>query len=419
MNHKRLAILAFCIHCAFLFAEEDADNGILRPNRNDGEASVANQTDALAPIPPFYHPYKNGLYSTVVSMNLFYAPKIKEEEEIKLKPNGFERDLKVAAVLQETKAPLAVVVLGFDGRTDWPYARLLIYCLAKSGYHVLTFPSTYTISFINSSRHGVSGNVTAETDLLANLVAAFLENKKVVGRVERIGVVGISYGGIQALQLAVRANEGKLPFKLDGALALSPPVRLKSTAILLDNYYKDDRWKYTMVEMAKKFGNHEPVDADAKIPFADEEMRAAIGFVFRDELKRVVDRNDLLYKLRLLPAASSEYNREDIAMAWGFGKFIVDMAYPFWREKSNLKGEDDFWAPTELRNILPKLPNFAQAVVAADDPLNNPDDLAELPKSPAFILVPNGGHLGYLAASWTRARLVRLFEQFPDPRVLK
>lgn len=403
------------------------------PSGGDGPRPPAAERSARRSIPPFYHPYADGLYSTVVSMNLFYAPKIEkktaralnveDQEEIKLKPKGFKKSLKATLVLQKKKrAPLAVAILGFDGRPDWPYARLLLYFLAEGGYHVLTFPSTYTIKFVDASRHGVSGNVTAETDVLVRLISEALKHKKLRDRVGRIGVVGISYGGIQALQLALRSKEGKLPFRLDGALALSPPVKLSSTTVLLDHYYKDDRWKYTMVELAKKFGSHVPVEPGVRIPFSPQEMRAAIGFVFRDGLKRVVERNDKLFKLRLLPRAGSGYNRMDVAEAWGFGKFIVDMAYPYWKKKTGLKSEAEFWAPTELRNLLPRLPKFAQAVEAADDPLNMPADLAEIRKQykgPGLIVVPHGGHLGYLSSLWTRARIKHLFETFPPPRVLK
>ena len=42
-----------------------------------------------------------------------------------------------------------------------------------------------------------------------------------------------------------------------------------------------------------------------------------------------------------------------------------------------MKSVDDLWRMNELSYILPKLPPYAEAVVAENDPFNTPEDLAE------------------------------------------
>src|SRR5207247_1630244 len=119
------------------------------------------------------------------------------------------------------------------------------------------------------------------------IVKAFLDSNEARGKVTSVGVLGLSFGGIQALVMAEKAREGKLPFELSGCLALSPPVKLLTSARVVDGFFANDRWQTTMIELAKRFGSHVPVADGVKVPFEAKDMRAAIGFVFRDGLSKV------------------------------------------------------------------------------------------------------------------------------------
>ena len=370
----------------------------------------------MRPLPAYKHPYPDGLYSTIVAMITVGAPEIEKLKKIKLKIPGFKSDLQVRAILQEKPAPLIVVLVGVDGKADTPLGRLFPFWLNDAGFNVLAFDSTFRPAFAETSRLGVTGNFSVECEYLAKIVAEFLKLDAVKKVVTRVGVVGYSLGGTQALVLANLAAEGKLPFELSGALAFSPLIKLKSTAGILDDFYAKDRYKYTMIDMGKTFLTHEPVAAGAKIPFEPAFMRAGIGFVIREEFTEIVDRNDKLFKLKQLPEEEKLQpgeNRRSIAeVDWGFSRFMEKMCYPYWKEKSAFTSVDDLWKSGDLTRCMKKTPPYARAILCENDPFNSPEDLAELKKSVEaknLIVVEHGGHLGYIGTVWCYAHLMRMF----------
>jgi predicted alpha/beta-fold hydrolase len=141
-------------------------------------------------------------------------------------------------------------------------------------------------------------------------------------------------------------------------------------------------------------------------------MRAAIGFVFRDGLTKVVERNDRFYKLKVLPSEESGENRNSYAEATGFERYLEKFTFPFWQKKGTVKSVDDLWDMTDLTKILPKLPEYAEAVVAANDPFNTAEDLQEAKAADInhrMTVLPNGGHLGFIASDWILVKSLRIF----------
>lgn len=365
-------------------------------------------------LPAYRHPYKDGLYSTIVAMISVGAPEIKNQAKMKLKVPGFKKDFQVRAILQKHAAPLVIVLVGVDGLADTPLGRLFPYWLNEAGFNVLTFDSTFRPSFEDASRFGVTGNLPGECEQIGKVVAEFLKQDEVKKKVTKVGVAGYSLGGTQALVLARLAGDGKLPFTLDSVLALSPIIKLQRTAAILDDFYTTDRWKYTMIDMAKEFMTHEPVAPGAPIPFKPEFMRAGIGYVIREEFTDIVDKNDDIFRLNLLPDSNGESNRRSEAEAWGFVRFMERMSFPYWQAKGAVKSVDDLWRGGDMLALVSKLPASTRAVTCEDDPLNAPEDLAEFRKAadPKNLVVhPLGGHLGYLGTAWCYHALTRMFEQ--------
>lgn len=378
----------------------EGDEHVTAPRTGDG-------------LPRFKHPYSDGLYSTVTAMNMFYVPNVPNEKKIKLKVPNFKREMPVHVIMQNHPAPLVVVLMGVDGKVDGPWGGLFPYWYAEAGYHVLTFDGTFTPGYPSFCGLGVVGNFSEEADQIAAIVDAFLktDTKK---QVQKIGVVGMSFGASQAMLMAAKAKEGKLPFELSGCLALSPPVKLKTSAQILDRFYAEDRWDTTMVELAKKFMSHLPVAEGQKVPFAATEMRAAIGFAFRDGLCDVVDRNDSLFKLKVLPSGDigTEENRASYAEATGLERFVEKFTFPYWQKKGKVKNVEEIWEMGELSKVLPRLPDYAEVVVAANDPFNTVEDLEAAKTADVnhrLTVVPTGGHLGYIAADWTLVKALRIF----------
>ncbi|HYG76124.1 MAG TPA: alpha/beta fold hydrolase [Planctomycetota bacterium] len=363
-------------------------------------------------LPKYRHPYTDGLYSTVTAMNTFPDLSVEKQKKIKLKVPGFKRDVPVYSIMQNYKAPLVVVLLGVDGKVDGPWGGLFPYWYNEYNYHVLTFDSSFTPTYPEICGQGVVGNFDAEADQAAAIIDTFLKTDEAKRNVTAVGVVGMSFGATQALLLGAKAKEGKLPFQLSGCLGISPPVKLRTSAEILDRFFAEDRWDTTMIELAKKFGPHVPVAEGQKIPFSATEMRAAIGFVFRDGLAKVVERNDRFYKLKVLPSEESGENRSAHAEVTGFGRFLNEFTYPYWQKKGTVKSADELWAMADLAKILPRLPDYADAIVAANDPFNTPEELAEAQAADAkkrLTVLPNGGHLGFIASDWMLVKSLRLF----------
>lgn len=397
-----VAAAALCLNFA-IYSGEKGDEGDDRPARNE------RGSDGL---PKYRHPYKDGLYSTVTAVNTFPDLEVKGQKKMKLKVPGFKKDFTVYATLQNYRAPLVVVLMGMDGKVDGPWGCLFPYWYNEYNYNVLTFDNSFTPPYSDIVQQGVAGNFDAEADQAAAIIEAFLKTEEAKKCVTEVGVVGFSFGGIHALQLAKKDAEGKLPFKLKGCLAISPPVKLKTAAKTVDKFFHDDRWDTTMVELAKKFGAHVPVEEGEKIPFAATEMRAAVGYVFRDGLTKLVERNDRVYKLKILPSEESGEHRGTYAEAIGFEKYIGEIVTGYWQKKGDIKGAEDLWNAADLEYLLPRLPDYAEAIVAADDPFTTAEELAQvkaIDRNNRLTVLPNGGHLGFIASDWMLVKSLRIF----------
>jgi len=401
-------------HCfAFLVA---ALGALLTP------ASVVAAEPASAPgkpeeggLPPYEFRYTNPLYATIAGYLLIKDQEFREQRSYKLEIKSFRQKMPVKAVAQHQDAPLVVILLGVDGRTDSPLGKLWASWYAAAGYHVLTFDSTFLPGFVKISGHGVTGNLKAEAGRIKEIIAAFLELSEIRGKVQKIGIVGMSYGGLEALLLGQMAAAGQLPFKVDGLQAYSPPLKLDKTGELLDRWYNEDRWNYTLVQLADKLSGHKPVSPDAPAPFEDGLMRAGIAALFRLSLAEVVLRNDAVYKLHKLPSGNEfddQYVKEEYAKLWGYKRFTEDMAFPYWEQKAGMRSVSELTGQAHLANLLDSQLPCAQVILAEDDPFNAPEDMAEFKAAAAkkpVVFLPHGGHLGYVNEPWTKAKLMTLF----------
>ena len=383
---------------------------------DDEHAAIERDRDGL---PKFKHPYTDGLYSTVTAMNMFNVQIPDKQKKQKLKVPGFRHEMPIYTITQDVAAPLVVVLMGVDGKVEGPWGSLFPSWYSEAGYNVLTFDGTFTAQYPSWAGQGCVGNFDAEAGQIAAIVDAYLKadaTGKIAMRDGRpqVGVVGMSFGGIQALLLAAKSKEGKLPFEISGCLALSPPVNLHTAAKIVDRFFAEDRWETTMAELARKFMSHLPVAEGAKIPFSASEMRAAIGFAFRDGLSDVVDRNDRAYGLKVLPSTDpgTEEDRGTYVQATGLERFIEKFTFKYWQKKGKVSSVDELWDAADLSKILPRLPDYAEVVIAANDPFDTPEDIAAAKAADIhhrLTVVPVGGHLGFLAAHWTLVKALRIF----------
>ena len=369
-------------------------------------------------VPRYTFPYQNGLYASVAGYLSVKKVKISNEQITKLNVPGFAESFPVHSVVQNQDAPLVVFLPGIGGRADSDFSKLWPSWFANAGYHVLWFDSTFLPRFNKSARAGVSGNLWEETERIKDVISAYLNQAQIAsGKVTRIGVAGMSYGGLEALMLGQLSVHGRLPFKLDAVQAYSPPINTKHTAEIFDEWYRNYRWDYTLVQLELALGTKKPLANDRNLPFSDEMMKAGITAAFHQTLSDAVLENNNLYKLNLLPNGSpmdDEYVKADYADAWGYMKYANDMAFPYWKEKLHLESLDQLIDGAKLLNLLKNQPACTKIIFAHDDPLNTDADKADLIAYAAdhpqqVVVLPHGGHVGYVSNRWTKAELLSLF----------
>jgi predicted alpha/beta-fold hydrolase len=371
-------------------------------------------TAPIAAAPANYdYGISDGLYATVTA-NSFDTPKVDNETKVKLRPEGFKKDIEAKVIWQAGRKPLAVLLLGLASRSKDKMAQLWKCHLREAGFHVMTFDSPFLPVFSERSRHGVAGNVAEESQLVANLVAAFLSKSDVRERVTSIGVVGISYGGTLALNISKMAQEGRCPFKVDRVLAFSPPVRMRTAAQHLDLFFQD-RWNYTLSELSDDLLGHKPVAEGQPVPFPAAEMRAGIAAAFRMDLEDIVEFSDRFYKLGILPQerSSGDAYRKDVAGTWSFERFVGEMSFAYWKQQGKVDSPERLWDAGDLTKLLQNCPSNTHVVIAVDDPLSDPSELSVLRSmlsSDRLTVLPRGGHMGYNATQWVKNRVARLFE---------
>jgi len=374
----------------------------------------SGESPASDELPEYSYPFNNGLYATLAGYLGVRDIELKEQKSYKLKIDSFRKKVPVRAIIQSGTAPLVVVLQGLDGRAESNFGKLWPSIYSKAGYHVLTFDSTFTPAFIDISGHGVTGYLPAEAERIAQIIQAFTQVGEIKGKVSKIGVVGMSYGGLQALLLGQMATDGKLPFELSAIQAYAPPLDLQFTGETIDKWFEEDRWNYTLAELAGKFSGHKPGDDPTE--FSDGMLRAGISAAFRLGLTDIVVRNDSVYKMGVLPSNGNiqdeQYVRRNYAELWGYSKFMKEMVYPYWSKKLNIANLDELVKPLEVKNLLARQPPYSEVILAEDDPFDRKEDIADL-KAQASVpvtVLPNGGHLGFVSAPWTKAKLLTLFK---------
>lgn len=377
---------------------------------SDNAQASSTLAERVRQLPPFDSPTTDGLYATITFAKSFDKVNLDDDENLKLKGiAGFPKEVKVLATLQDGPAPLAIPLLGLTMKNKDELAKLIQAQLYESGCHVVSFDSIFRTDMGKRTMHGVAGCFEAEAEAVVKIIAAVLQHEKLKGKVTEVRLLGASYGGTLACHIQRQLRAEGAPFRVSCALLLSPTVNMKTSARLLDEYYERDFgiYKHDRMKLLPLRG-HEPVEAGRLVPFKPELMKAGIGYVFRDELKKVVKENDKLYKLGIL-----KQTQESDAGKWTFQQYVREMATPYWQSKGKVRDENDFWHQGDLKALLTESPWDVVTVIASDDPLNDSQEVeafkAALPNE-KLILLPHGGHLGYLGTAWFRALIQSAFK---------
>ena len=369
-------------------------------------------------MPELDHPWTDGLYSTITEHTCTGGIKPKNAQKVKLNISGFKSELVVRAVIQNHSAPLVVILNGTYGRPNEPSNNLWMAWLEERGFHVLNFDSTFHPAMTELTRLGVAGNLEAEAELSSRIIQAFI-TQEMPGKMSKLGVVGMSYGGTQALLLSKMEREGRLPFKIDAVQAYSPPISMSTSMRILDENFtyewklSDHFWEFG--KMKREF----PVTKG----YDPQMARAALSRVFRLELKDVIEKNDTLFGAeleragvsRLLPRGDKT-ERLSYAEVTTFERYFEDMVVPYWQTHGRQASRAELLEAGELSELMRHAGSSVQAILATNDPLNEPGSAERLKHESLtgrLIVLPRGGHMGYLNANWTRSKLCGIFNVAP------
>jgi predicted alpha/beta-fold hydrolase len=391
----------FCLAGLFLSV------GMVSSLQNLQAEEVDSATIVPVPeVPDFDYTIDNGYYATVTALHSFKTPKIENEKEFKLTIDGFKKNIKVRALMQEKAAPLVVIFLGLASKSKDGMARLWQSQLYEAGNSVLVFDSVFRASFSEKSNHGVSGNLEAETRVAEKIIEAFTHHPEIEGKTLTLNVLAASYGGMLALNYAKLAKAGEIKRAPDKVLVLSPPTSLKTSVGLLDRYYDEDTHDASFYKLLKLMGA-EPVANGKKVPFTNTQMRAGIGYVFHDDLKEAIDCAEDVYQLPL-PESVVDKNKRY------FARYVEQIVFPYWAKQKAVSTIDQLWEFGNLESLLNACGENVHAVIAQDDPLNDPmllgSIMKNIPKSKLTVL-PRGGHLGFIGTRWSRDCVVKYFSR--------
>ncbi|HYF49301.1 MAG TPA: hypothetical protein VEJ63_07845 [Planctomycetota bacterium] len=357
-------------------------------------------------FPDFDYTINDGLYATVTALQAFKKPDIKNEKKFKLKNiEGFRKDIEVRALMQDQPAPLVVIFLGLASKSKDPMARLWQAQLFEAGNSVMVFDSVFRPSFNERSCHGVCGNVDAEARVAAKVVNAFIHHSDVEGKTTKLYLLGASYGGILALNYARLAKQGVIKYGPEKVLVFSPPISMRTSAVILDKFYDEDTRKASLFDLLEMSG-HKPVEQGKKIPFEPWQMRAGIGYVFHGDLDDAISVSKDVYKYELPKSDDGKKRR-------CFTRFIEQVVFPYWKENKGVNTVEELWEHGNLEKLLKACGDNVHAIITADDPLNDATLLSLVKRDvpPAKLTVlPRGGHLGFLGTKWARERLIKFFE---------
>ncbi|MCK6472054.1 MAG: hypothetical protein L6R28_09940 [Planctomycetes bacterium] len=369
-------------------------------------------------------------------------------------------------------APLAILLLGFSQESNDKLAHTWMAHLYEAGCHVVTFDSVIRKNVNEVLGHGVAGHFAKEGEIVARIVDTVMAQKtedgtgaKIRERVQSVRFLGTSYGGVLALH-ALRQPQAK-SWPADRVLVLSVPVSMKTAAQRLTLFNREDRPKFGP-SFLKLLGGYTPKQEQ---PDEREEslMRAGMAYVFHGDLAKLVKSSDERYmpgtleRYKALEEAPSvaeklkqrmellkkihdkemdalrekyegikeqkrdEYDREKQALKdkhvvectecerrlanpddWAFEDYVNNLLAVYWKmELPNL------YRSGELDLLMAGAPNFVQAVIAADDPLNDPKELEAVKQkvsAPNLLVLPHGGHLGYAGTKWVKAHILRFFK---------
>jgi hypothetical protein len=295
------------------------------------------------------------------------------------------------------RAPLLVYLPGIFSELEGGQSLRGLSLFTERGFHVLVIPSPWALSYIEGRPENLPGHVEAEATIILEIIAQARQRYSELGYFDSIHLAGSSYGGFLSSVVVAKDAEGQK--LINGQTTIfGPPLRLGHGMARLDALMDaeavtfrgiseaDMAILYLNIAIAKKQGDVFPA-AIRKAP-----CLLAFGG-FQSELVKSVELMDRLYQFPLVPSRQeANYN------SWKFGLRFRDYVRDVAPSVADvMSGADNLlvWLGRAEKAGNPRY----RVMTAADDLLNLstswPTDDPE-----RIIVLPTGGHLGYMALPW-------------------
>ena len=246
--------------------------------------------------------------------------------------------------------PLVIILHGLEGSSKAPYVQTLLGSIFAAGWDSVAINMRGCSGAPNRLKQTYH---SGKTEDLGWVVQNFIEKEKR----EKIYLVGYSLGGNILLKW-LGERGGGIPREIQKAAAISVPYDLPASVELMDSGF--NRRIYTRRLLA---------GLKAKIRIKEKQFPAAIRY---DRARR--------------STTFKEFDREVTAPLNGF------------------RDEAAYWSKTSCKYFLESIAVPTLLIHAEDDPFFPgellPVDLMRRSKCLKPLIVPRGGHLGFIAGRW-------------------
>lgn len=258
--------------------------------------------------------------------------------------------LKAPSLSSREAVPLVVILHGLEGSSRAPYVQSLMREIHAHGWDSVAV-----------NMRGCSGEPnrlkqtyhSGKTEDLGSVIRHLIKNE---GR-QKIYLVGYSIGGNILLKW-LGEHEAEITPQIQTAAAISVPYDLTKSVELMDKGFNRNVYTRTLLRSLK-----------SKVSLKEKQFPGVIR-----------------YKRIKKCTTFREFDREATASLNGF------------------QNEDDYWSKTSCKNFLKSITIPTLLVHAVDDPFFPaklmPMDSIHSTVSLNSLIVPHGGHLGFVAGRW-------------------
>jgi len=331
-------------------------------------------------------------------------------------------------------APLALIISGTGGTALSGNVLLLASQLYLKGYHAITLPDPvswhYVLGVSESALPGYPLRDATEYYEFIKKVISHLKSEKNI-QFSSISLVGYSYGGLLSGFLA-KQDESEKAFNFEKVIILNPPLNVKASLMLLDNYYEEyknvpqERRRYITSELLgiavrmqeSGFKLEAIAEAAKKLQLTPTECQWLIGESFRQSLGDVIYTSQQVKDLGLLKSKASSAKKSERfreARNIGFREFFIRFIAPSLkpnRQTPTRPEMEKMLQDSDFHTLLPLIKESKNIFVITnkDDFLVTPEDidLLESTLRERFILYPYGGHMGNLWFPVNKANFERI-----------